>query len=61
MRTYTLTVFEKNGEKLLDETFSAANDDKAKEVGAALLEEKNYSEYTHRCVTTDGKLILFQR
>lgn len=61
MRTYTLTVFEKTGEKLLDETFEAANDEEAKEVGKATLEEKQYAEHTHRCVSAEAKLILFHR
>lgn len=30
MPTYTLTAFERDGEKLLDETFEAANDEEAK-------------------------------
>lgn len=61
MRTYVLTVFEKSGKKLLDETFTAANNEEAKQTGTTLLEENKYSEYTHRCVTSDGKLILFHR
>jgi hypothetical protein len=61
MKTYVLTVFEKNGDKVLDETFMAANNEEAKITGTTLLEEKNYSDYTHRCVTTDGALILFHR
>ncbi len=61
MRAYTLTAFEKNGEKMLDESFTAANDEEAKINGAKLLEENNYSTHTHRCVTSDGKLILFHR
>ncbi len=61
MRTYTLTVFEKDGEKILDETFTAGNDEEAKITGISRLEKRNYSEYTHRCVTADGKLILFHR
>lgn len=61
MRTYTLTVFSKKGEKLLDETFEAGDDDGAKAVGNARLVEAGYSDYTHRCVTSDGKLVLFHR
>lgn len=59
MRTYTLTVFEQTGEKLLDETFEAANNEEAKEVGKAILEEKQYEEHTHRCVSPEAKLVLF--
>ncbi|SHG67312.1 YhzD family protein [Ornithinibacillus halophilus] len=61
MRKYALTVFAKNGEKLLDETFEAENDQEAKTKGGALLEEKGYSEHTHRCVSPDAKLVLFHR
>lgn len=59
MKDYVLTVFEKNGNKVLDQTFSASSDQEAKEKGINILEENNYSAYTHRCVTSDGKLILF--
>jgi len=61
MRTYTLTVFEKNGGKVVDETFTATNDEEAKITVSSRLEKDNYSHYTHRCVTSDGKLILFHR
>lgn len=61
LKNYVLTVFERSGEKLLDETFTAKNDEEAKEIGLNLLTEKGYEEYTHRCVTPDGKLILFHR
>lgn len=61
LRTYTLTVFEHTGEKLLDETFEAANDEEAKEVGQSTLEDKNFAEHTHRCVSPEAKLLLFHR
>jgi len=61
MKVYTLTVFEKNGEKLLDETFEAANDEEAKKIGEQKLKEKNFFEKTHRCTSPSGKLILFYR
>lgn len=61
MRNYTLTVFDPSGEKLLDETFTATNDEEAKEIGTAKLEKEGYSEHTHRCVTPDAKLLLFHR
>ncbi|WP_141685798.1 YhzD family protein, partial [Limosilactobacillus reuteri] len=50
MTMYTLTVFEKDGEKLLDETFEAASERDAKEIGMSKLTELNYHEKTHRCV-----------
>ncbi|HLQ71545.1 MAG TPA: YhzD family protein [Bacillota bacterium] len=61
MNTYSLTVFSQNGEKLLDEVFEAKNNEQAKETGNAMLAEEGYSEYTHRCVTSNGKLVLFHR
>ncbi|HLR09751.1 MAG TPA: YhzD family protein [Bacillota bacterium] len=61
MKTYTLTVFDKTGEKLLDESFTAENNDDAKTKGTQRLIEKGLSEYTHRCVSPDAKLVLFQR
>lgn len=61
MLVYTLTVFEKSGEKLLDESFEAANEKEAKKIGMERLIEKNFHEKTHRCVTSKGKLILFHR
>lgn len=61
MKTYFLTAFEKNGEKVLDEAFTAPNDEDAKKAGTTLLIENGFNEFTHRCVTADGKLILFHR
>ncbi|MFJ7728025.1 YhzD family protein [Neobacillus sp. NPDC097160] len=59
MKSYKLTAFEANGEKLLDETFQAENDDAAKQQGEQLLSEKNLLEKTHRCTSSSGKLLLF--
>jgi hypothetical protein len=59
METYKLTAFKPDGEKLLDESFQAGNDDEAKEVGKRLLAEKNLEDNTHRCTSPRGKLILF--
>ncbi|WP_043933151.1 YhzD family protein [Bacillus sp. EB01] len=59
MKTYKLTVFEQDGEKLLDDSFQAENDDQAKEIGMKALEEKGFSEKTYRCTSPAGKLILF--
>ncbi|MBE3570282.1 MAG: hypothetical protein IMW92_09285 [Bacillales bacterium] len=59
MKEYTLTVFQKNGEKLLDDTFEAANDYEAKEKGSQILKEKGFTDYTHRCTSPAGKLLLF--
>lgn len=59
MRTYKLTVFEPNGEKLLDLAFEAKDDNEAKTVGEKLLSENNALEKTHRVASPEGKLILF--
>jgi hypothetical protein len=59
MKTYKLTAFEANGEKLLDEAFQAENDDSAKVQGEKILSEKNLLEKTHRCISPSGKLLLF--
>ena len=61
MKEYVLTVFSKQGEKLLDEAFSADNDTAAEEIGKTKLAEHNYEEHTHRCVSPDARLILFHR
>jgi len=61
MKTYSLTVFSQSGEKLLDESFEAENNEDAKKIGQTRLEVESYSEYTHRCVSPDAKLILFHR
>ncbi|AZV60976.1 YhzD family protein [Peribacillus castrilensis] len=60
-RIYKLTVFEPSGEKLLDESFTAENDEQAKELGQNLLKEKNYQDQTHRCTSPSGALLLFHR
>jgi len=61
LKNYVLTVFSKTGDKLLDETFQAESNEAAKTVGQKMLEEKDYGEHTHRCVTEDAQLILFHR
>jgi hypothetical protein len=59
MKAYKLTAFQANGEKILDESFQADHDDAAKELGARLLSEKNLLDKTHRCTSSNGKLLLF--
>jgi len=61
MAEYALTVFSKQGEKLLDETFTAQNDQEAKSIGQTKLKEDGYEEHTHRCVSPDARLVLFHR
>jgi hypothetical protein len=60
-KIYKLTVFEPSGEKLLDHSFTAESDTEAKVIGEKLLKEKNYYEFTHRCTSPAGKLLLFQK
>ncbi|MDW0118376.1 YhzD family protein [Sporosarcina thermotolerans] len=59
MGTYKLTAYEKNGELITEETFTAENDDLAKEKGLAMLTDKNLLEQTHRLASPAGKLLLF--
>lgn len=61
MGVYKVTAFEPTGKKLLDETFEASNDLEAKTKGEQLLKENNAHEQTHRCISPDGKLLLFHR
>ncbi|MFD1414200.1 YhzD family protein [Oceanobacillus jeddahense] len=61
MATYYLTVFSKDGEKLLDEHFDASADSEAKKIGTDKLSKKGYLEHTHRCVSPSAKLVLFHR
>lgn len=61
MKDYVLTVFSKQGDKLLDETFSAEDDAEAKKLGKTKLSEHQYEEHTHRCVAPDARLVLFHR
>lgn len=61
MKTYYLTAFSSNGEKLLDESFEASDEIEAKNIGTTKLSDKGLSEQTHRCVSPDAKLILFHR
>lgn len=59
MKTFKLTAFEPNGEKILDETIQADHDDAAKELAVKLLSEKKLLDKTHRCTSPSGKLLLF--
>lgn len=59
MKTYKLTAFEVNGEKLLEESLQAENDEAAKIQGEQLLQENQLLEKTHRLTSPSGKLLLF--
>ncbi|MCK6255861.1 hypothetical protein M1K46_15440 [Fictibacillus sp. WQ 8-8] len=61
MNKYFLTVYDKSGEKLLDETIQAQDDQQAKTLGEERLKEKEYSERTHRLTSPAGALLLFHR
>ncbi|KAA0758528.1 hypothetical protein DT250_29105 [Bacillus sp. AR2-1] len=61
MGVYVLTVFEKDGSKVLDESFEAATEKEAKAKGESILQEKGLYGKTHRCTSSAGKLVLFQR
>ena len=61
MKIYKLTVFEPDGEKILEESIQAENDESAKDLGQKLLAEKGYEEKTHRFTSPLGKLVLFHR
>lgn len=61
MPNYSLTVYEKDGTKLVDETFEAANDQDGRAKGEALLLEKGYENYTNRITSPQGKLVGFHR
>ncbi|MFC5713581.1 YhzD family protein [Thalassorhabdus alkalitolerans] len=60
MKDYFLTVFDKSGEMLLNESFQFKSDDEAITHGRKRLEEENYEKTTHR-MTRSGKLLIFQR
>ncbi|GGE44394.1 hypothetical protein GCM10011391_23970 [Pullulanibacillus camelliae] len=61
MPSYTLTVFEKDGQKLLEETFEAADDSAAREQGEARINTLDYSHLPSRVVSPIGKLVHFHR
>ncbi|GAK11271.1 YhzD family protein [Geomicrobium sp. JCM 19039] len=57
---YALTVFNKSGELLLNESFVFESDEEAISHGKSMLAENHYLETTHRLVRA-GKLLLFYR
>jgi len=61
MANYILTVYEKDGTKLVDEAFEAANDQEGREKGEALLKQKGYENHTSRVTSSKGKLVHFHR
>ena len=59
MKSYKFTAFEPTGKLILEETWEYENDDEAKQKGEAIIEEKGFSNKTHRLVNSAGKLVLF--
>ncbi len=61
MAMYALTVYEKDGSKLLDEQFEAPDDQQARFVGESKLVDLGLSEKTSRVTSPAGKLVSFHR
>ncbi|WP_257349454.1 YhzD family protein [Pseudalkalibacillus decolorationis] len=61
MKMYIVTVFEKSGEKIYEESFEAADNNEAKKTGQKILEENNYENHTSRVTSPAGELVLFHR
>lgn len=59
MKAYKFTAFEPTGELIVEETWEFDNDEEAKKKGEAIIEEKGFSDKTHRLVNSSGKLVLF--
>ncbi|WP_046175418.1 YhzD family protein [Domibacillus indicus] len=59
MKTYRLTIFEKDGAKKLDHSFEAGSDEEAKTYGLQLLQKQASEEKIYRCTSSEGKLLLF--
>lgn len=59
MRTYKLTAFEQTGKMITEETFTAENDEQARDKGREILKEKSLENQTHRLASPAGKLLLF--
>ncbi|MCZ8533496.1 YhzD family protein [Psychrobacillus psychrodurans] len=59
MKPYKFTAFEPTGELIIEETWEYENDDEAKQKGEVNIEEKGFSNKTHRLVNSAGKLVLF--
>lgn len=61
MPIYTLTAFDKDGTKLVDETFEAADDQTARKQGENRLKELGLAEKTSRVISPVGQLVHFHR
>jgi hypothetical protein len=61
MPIYTITAFDQDGKKLVEETFEAAGDQIARKQGEARLEELGFADKTSRVISPVGKLVHFHR
>lgn len=61
MANYTLTVYEQNGNKLLEEVIEASTDQEAKELGEKRLEQDGFQNHTSRLTSPKGQLLIFHR
>lgn len=59
LKSYKFTAFEKTGKLIVEETWEFASDEEAKAKGQDLIDEKDFTDQTHRLVNNAGKLILF--
>ncbi|MFD1396284.1 YhzD family protein [Kroppenstedtia eburnea] len=57
---YHLTVYDQEGNKLVDEAIEAKTDDEAQKKGHAILNEKEYRNHPFRIVHSAGRLVEFQ-
>jgi hypothetical protein len=56
---YHITVYDNEGNKLLDEPLQAQTDHEAKAKGRQLLLDKEYQAYPFRIFHTSGRLVEF--
>ncbi|MGM7700140.1 YhzD family protein [Pseudalkalibacillus sp. Hm43] len=61
MKMYIVTVFDKKGSKIYEESFEAPNNDEAKKIGQSILEDNSYENHTSRVTSPAGELVLFHR
>lgn len=58
MKSYLITVYDNKGKKLIEETFQAENDQKARNQGKERLQQQGFTNHTSRVTSELGKLIL---
>ncbi|MFC7440380.1 YhzD family protein [Laceyella putida] len=57
---YHMTVYDGNGQVLIDQALEAATDDAAKQMAFHLLREKGYEAMPHRVFHRAGRLVSFK-